>query len=168
MLGIVERPESESLAWNLRAMEYAKGSDDPDARRWMGSLMNNIGWTYHRMGQYDAALEVFQEALLFRKEQGKPGPIRIARWCIAKMQRLLGQTEDALAVQESLCEECERAREPDGFVWEELGECLTALGRSKEAGRCFAQAYRLLSKDPGFPTEEQARLQRIKQLGDDA
>ncbi len=165
MLGIVERPASEAMQWNLRAVEYAKGSNDPDARRWLATLQNNIGWTYHAMGDYAAALDVFEDALRLRQVQGKPGPIRVARWCVAKMQRLLGRASEALVVQESLLGECERAREPDGYVHEEVAECLLALGRRALAAPHFARAHQLLASDPGFPKEEAARLGRMKELG---
>jgi tetratricopeptide (TPR) repeat protein len=166
MLGIIERLASEALAWNLRAVEYARASHDPDARRWLASLQNNIGWTYHAMGEYPKALAVFEEALRLRREQGKPGPIRMARWSVAKMHRLLGRTAEALTEQEALLGECERAGQPDGYVHEELAECLLALGRGgKAAQEHFARAHALLSKDPWFPADEQARLQRMKQLG---
>jgi tetratricopeptide (TPR) repeat protein len=164
MLGIIERPESEAMAWNLRAMDYARSSSDPRARRWLASLQNNMGWTYHAMGDYPAALEVFEEALALRRAQGHAGPIRIARWSIAKMHRLLGRVEEALPVQESLLGECERARESDGYVHEELAECLLALGKAKEATEHFARAYELLSKDQSFPANETARLERMKAL----
>jgi tetratricopeptide (TPR) repeat protein len=165
MLGIVARPQSDAMAWNLRALEYANASNDPDARRWLATLQNNIGWTYHAMGDYQAALNVFEEALRLRQAQGKPGPIRVARWCVAKMHRLLGRAADALPVQESLLGECERARQPDGYVHEELAECLLALGRRAQAAPHFARAYGLLANDPGFPKEDAARLARMKELG---
>lgn len=164
MMGIIE-PADESLAWNLKAVEYAKASTDPDARRWLASLQNNIGWTYHKMEKYEAALEVFEEALKLRQAQGKAGPIRIARWSVAKIQRLLGRVDLALVEQESLLGEYERARESDGYVHEELAECLLALKRIREATPHFAAAYQLLSNDPWFPPPETARLARIKELG---
>jgi tetratricopeptide (TPR) repeat protein len=131
----------------------------------LASLQNNIGWTYHAMGQYAEALAVFEEALRLYQAQGKARQVRIARWSIAKMHRLLGRAAEALPVQESLLGECERAREPDGYVHEELAECLRALGRVKAAAPHFARAYELLRNDPGFPPDEIARLQRMKELG---
>jgi tetratricopeptide (TPR) repeat protein len=164
MMGIIE-PPTQAMAWNLRAVEYAKASNHSDARRWLASLQNNIGWTYHAMGQYAEALAVFEEALRLYQAQGKARQVRIARWSIAKMQRLLGRMAEALPVQESLLGECERAREPDGYVHEELAECLQALGRGRTAAPHFARAYQLLHDDPGFPADESARLQRLKELG---
>jgi tetratricopeptide (TPR) repeat protein len=117
------------------------------------------------MGEYQLALEVFEEALRLRREQGKPGPIRMARWSVAKMHRLLGRRAEALTEQEALLGECERAGQPDGYVHEELAECLLSLGRGKAAQEHFAQAHALLSKDPWFPADEKSRLERMKQLG---
>jgi tetratricopeptide (TPR) repeat protein len=164
MMGVMD-PRDEALAWNERAVDYAKGSVDPSARRWLATLQNNIGWTYFAMGQYAKALAVFEDALVLRREQGKPGPIRMARYAIAKAHRMLGRIAEALAAQEGLIRECELAREPDGYSHEEAGECLLALGRADEAGTHFARAYELLSKDPWFPPNEKPRLDRIKQLG---
>jgi tetratricopeptide (TPR) repeat protein len=164
MMGIIEPPD-EALAWNLRAVEYAKSSQDPTARRWLGTLQNNIGWTYFKMEKYEDALVVFQDALEHRKQQGNPGTIRIARWCVAKIQRMLGQTEVALKAQQTLLGEAERASEDDGYMHEELGECLLALKREEEARPHFARAYENLSKDPWFPPDETARLERLKEFG---
>jgi tetratricopeptide (TPR) repeat protein len=164
MMGIVE-PGERGLEWNVRAMELAKGSADPKARRWLASLQNNIGWTYHSMGRYADALGVFEEALRLRVEQGKAGPIRIARWSVAKMHRLLGRVEEALAAQRELADEWEAAGEPDGYVFEEMGECLLALGRPAEAAGSFARAYELLSRDEWFVKEEGERLSRMKTMG---
>jgi tetratricopeptide (TPR) repeat protein len=164
MMGIIEPPDA-ALEWNEWAMAYARASADPAARKWLGSLANNIGWTYHSMGKYDDALKVFEVALAFRREQGKPGPIRVARYSIAKTHRMLGRIEEALAEQRSLAGECERAGEPDGYVHEEVGECLLALGREVDARPQFARAYELLSKDAWFASNEPQRLARIKELG---
>jgi tetratricopeptide (TPR) repeat protein len=164
MMGIIE-PGDEALEWNERAMAYADASADPAARRWLATLRNNIGWTYYRLGRYADALRVFEAAVALRREQGKAGPIRIARYAVAKTQRALGRVAEALAEQEMLLRECELAREPDGYVHEEIGECLIALGRAGEARPHFARAYELLAKNPWFPPGEKVRLERMKELG---
>jgi tetratricopeptide (TPR) repeat protein len=164
MMGIIESGD-EALAWNERAMAYANGSADPAARRWLATLQNNIGWTYFGMGRYADALAVFEAALELRRAQGKPGPIRIARYAVAKAHRALGRVSEALAEQEMLVRESEVTGEPDGYSHEEIGECLLLLGRAAEATPHFARAYELLSNDPWFPPTEPARLQRIKELG---
>ena len=164
MMGIVEPPES-SLDWNLRALGIAEASQDPEARRWLGSLYNNIGWTYFKMEDYPKALRLFELALAFREKQKQAPQIRIARWCIAKAWRMIGRVDDGLKAQQALLAEYEQIGEPDGYVFEELGECLLALGRSEEARPHFARAYELLSQDTWLPHDEPERLSRLKSLG---
>ena len=90
----------------------------------------------------------------------------IARWSMAKMMRHLGRVEEALALQRELLESTERTgAEPDGYVFEEIGECLFALGRVDEAAPHFARAFELLKNDPWLRQDEPQRLERLKQLG---
>jgi len=70
--------------------------------------------------------------------------------------RALGRYEEALKLQQSL--------KSDGYVHEEIGECLLALKRDKEAAVEFARAHELLSKDWWLAANEPARLARIKKL----
>lgn len=164
MIAIVAEPD-ESIEWNERALDLARTSSDPRANRWKGSLLNNLGWTYHDLGRYEDAHRLFEEALAFRREQGEAGPIRIARWCVARSLRSLGRVEEALAEQRSLLKEGEEANAPDGFVFEEIAECLLSLGRGEEARPWFARAYAALSEDPWLPDSEPERLARLAELG---
>ena len=66
--------------WNERALELANTSPDPDARRWRGSLWNNIGWERFEAKDLDGALAAFETALEARREQGKAKETRIAEW----------------------------------------------------------------------------------------
>lgn len=165
MLGIVEPPE-QSLTWDLRALALAEQTTNIRAKKWIGSLYNNIGWTYHDAGDYAQALEYFQKALAARQTEGISDKIRVARWTVARAQRSLGQVETALATQRELLKEFTDIGETDGYVYEELGECLLALGQAVEARQFFARAYAELSKDLWLPESEPARLQRLKELGD--
>ena len=81
------------------------------------------------------------------------------------MFRLLKDLEGALAIQRVLHADWEAAGEKDGYVYEELGECLLALGRAEEAAPWFAKAWLELSKDEWTRSEEPARLERLKKLG---
>jgi hypothetical protein len=65
----------------------------------------------------------------------------------------------------SLLEEHERAGTSDGYVREEIGECLLALGREAEARPHFARAWSLLSRNPWLAASEPARLERLRTLG---
>ncbi len=133
---------------------------DPRARRWIGSVANNLGWTLHEAGRFDDAQIQFVRALRAREEQGEAEPIRIGRWTVARGLRSLGRHEEALAIQWEL-----RATGPeDGYVEEELAEVLLALGRTEEAGPHFARAYALLSADAWLAESEPDRLARLRDL----
>jgi hypothetical protein len=164
MLAIVA-PTEHQMEWNLKAVEVAKASNDPLARRWLGSLWNNMGWTYFDQQQYDSALAMFESALDFRVTQKKPEEIRIARWCVAKTKRYLGRTEEALNIQRALAAELDSSgAEQDGFVFEELAECLWLLGEKTEAQDYFDRAYTTLSRDPWFVANEAERLERLRRM----
>ena len=163
MLGIVESSE-KAWEWNERAMKLARSSPDPRARRWIGSLANNMGWSRHDAGAYDEALGLFRLGLEERRRDGRPGEIRIARWSVSRCLRSLGRLEEALAEQEALRKELDALGETDGYVDEEIGECLLALGREAEARRAFARAFELLSMDAGLQQSEPRRLERLRRL----
>jgi tetratricopeptide (TPR) repeat protein len=163
MVAIVEAGD-EKLAWNVRALELAEGSEAPDARRWRASLLNNLGWTYHERGEYERALALFERAAAAREQQGQARPLRIARWCVARALRSLGRVEQALALQEVLARELERDGDSDGYVDEELGECLLALGRDEQSTAAFRRAFERLRSDPGVAANEPERLARLERL----
>jgi tetratricopeptide (TPR) repeat protein len=150
----------EAIDWNRRALALAAASSDPKARAWRGSLLNNLGWSYHDMKDYPMALAFFEDAIAFRKEQGKADEIRVAEWCFARTLRSLGRFEEALTIQERL----EAEGTEDGFVSEELGELLLALGRAEEARPKFARAHELLSQDPWLQRDERDRIDRLARL----
>ncbi len=164
MLAIVA-PVEKKMEWNQKAAAMAEQSADQKARNWLGSLYNNMGWTYFGQKSYDSALTIFEKALAFRLQQGKPNTIRIAKWCIAKTDRMLGKLDSALATQIVLEKEYAEAGEPDGYVFEELGELYLAKGDSAKAGLWFARAYESLAKDQWLVRDEPERLARMKELG---
>jgi tetratricopeptide (TPR) repeat protein len=151
--------------WHRRALELAEGSPDPDARRWLGSLANNMGWAAHDAGRFDEALGLFERGAAFREEQGDEAGLRIARWTVARAKRSLGRLEEALAEQEALRSAIEAAgASEDGYVSEEIGELLLALGRAEDARPHFADAARLLGSDPWIAEREPERLRRLEEL----
>jgi tetratricopeptide (TPR) repeat protein len=164
MLAIAASGE-EAVEWNRRALAYAEASTDPAARRWFGSLRNNLGWAYVSLGHYPAALAQFEEVVRIHEAAGRAAPLRIGRYSVAKTLRLMGRVDESLALQRQVLKSAEAQNDPDGYVHEELGECLLALGKGDAARAEFARAYELLSKDPWFPPGEAARLERIRRLG---
>ncbi len=164
MLGIVEKG-AESLAWNENAIAHATQSKSERARGWLGSLLNNTAWTYHDLGEFDKALDLFQQAQAFREEQGNAETIRIAKWCVGRCLRSLGWYDEALAIQNALLVEAEIEGEPHGYTDEELGELLLVLGREDEARSHFAAAYAELSQDAWLVDNEAERVERLRTLG---
>lgn len=163
MLAIVAPPD-EALAWNRRALALAEAAEEPRARQWRGSLLNNIGWAYHTQGDYAAALDALQQAAAFRAEHGPAEEERIARWCVARVRRDLGHVAEALAAQRSLLDEYEALGAPSGYVYEEIGECLLLLGDPAAARPHFATAHALLAQDPWLAAEEPQRVARLNEL----
>jgi tetratricopeptide (TPR) repeat protein len=168
-LTYLSTPE-RALEWNDTGLELARVSTKPRARRWLGPLLNNQGWTRFEREEYEAALGLFEEAFAFRSEQDDAKPAnwqatRIAAWCVAKTQRMLGHAAQALERLEALLAEYQAAGKTNGYVFEELGECHLALGAPERARGFFAQAHAELAKDPYIAQEEAARLERIGRLG---
>lgn len=163
MLAIATDLAEEQIKWNEEAIAYAEQSSQPRARGWLGSLLNNLGWTYHDKAEYKKALNLFERTLAFRKEQGDIENIRVAKWCVARVLRSLGRVEEAYAAQLTLAEESGKA---SGYTNEELGECLLLLGRPDEARPHFTKAYEQLSQDIWLVANEAERLERLKQLGE--
>jgi tetratricopeptide (TPR) repeat protein len=165
MLAIVDAPPGEPT-WHRRALDLADTSPDPAARRWRGSLWNNIGWARFEAGDLDGALAAFETALAARREQGSPRETRVAEWCVARCLRALGRPGEALAIQERLAVETATAGEPeDGYGAEEIGECLLAMGRGEEARPAFARAAALLGADAWLAEHEPDRIARLRRLG---
>ena len=165
MLAIVAPPD-QSLALNLEAIRMAEASSQEKAQNWLGSLCNNTGWSYHDLGHYETALEIFEKGEAWQRSKGRISQTRIASWTVARTLRSLSRVEEALSKQLALKDELESAgEEDDGFVSEEIGECLLALSRLDEARPCFAKAYDKLSKDEWLVKQEPHRLARLKELG---
>jgi tetratricopeptide (TPR) repeat protein len=164
MLGIAAPPDAR-LQWDLDALALTEQTSDPRARRWLGSLYNNIGWTYHDRGEYSAALTYFERALGAAQARADPRAIRIARWTVARAYRSLGRYDEALVIQRELACESAATDAADGYVYEELGELLLAKGDAAQAQDNFARAYALLAHDAALQANEPERLARLRQLG---
>jgi tetratricopeptide (TPR) repeat protein len=151
--------------WNREALDLASRSAEVRARRWRGSILNNMGWSAFQAEDFGLALDLFRQALRAREEDGKPKEIRVARWCVGRALRALHRTSEALQMQQSLAKDLVAAGERDGYVSEEIGECLLALGRGAEAAPHFAAAWRELRRDGWLVDHEGARLERLRTLG---
>jgi tetratricopeptide (TPR) repeat protein len=160
-VGAIDGSEA-ARRWNERAIAEADSSSDPAARRWLGTLLNNYGWNIHDCGDHERALAIFQRALAVREEAKAEPELTIAKWTVGRALRSLGRHDEALAIHEALTEAPTGA--DDGFVHEERGECLLALGRDHDARAAFARAYALLSAAEWLARSEPDRLARLRDL----
>lgn len=162
MVAIVEEPGA-AIEWSLLGFRLVEETRQERAKRWFGPLANNIAWTYHDRGDFATSLGFFEKGLEFRRSEAKEPGLRIARWAVARCKRSLGRFEEALEEQRAILAEYP---DTDGYVHEEVAECLLAMDRGAEATPHFARAHELLSQDEWFVKNESARLGRLKELGD--
>ena len=157
-------PPAEQHEWNLKALALTERTPDLRAKKWLVSLYNNIGWTYHGQRDYVAALAMFEKALAAAEARGRPEPLRVAKWTVARCLRSLGRFDEALRSQLALRDDSSAASANDGYVFEEIGENLLALGRGAEAQPSFARAHALLKDDAHLKANEPERLARLHDL----
>jgi len=85
MLGITEEAD-RAIEWNEIAMKFAEDSEDEKAKNWLGSLYNNLAWTYHDKNEFEKALVLFEKAFEYRKK--KQGKLHeqtiIGKWMISE------------------------------------------------------------------------------------
>jgi tetratricopeptide (TPR) repeat protein len=102
------------------ALVEARAATDPDARRWVPSLLNNLGMARHDAGDLPGALAAFEDALVVRREQGERRETQIAQWMVGWLLRLLDRTDEALGVQTALKAELDAEGTTDEYVDQEL------------------------------------------------
>jgi len=126
MVALVADP-ADQFAINERALRIALDSEDPRARNWDASLLNNIGMVHSDAGDLVSALAAFEAALTARRRIGDDGRTRIARWMVAWTFRRMGRTDEARAIHLELKAELDAAGDVDPYVDEELA-LLSDLG----------------------------------------
>ncbi len=167
MLGTVNNP-TDQLIWSEKALVLAETSEDSRTRNWLGALYNSIGWSYHDLGDFEKALEVFERAQRWRQMNRQVREIQIADWTVARTHRSLGNIDLALEMQLNLEREiAESGSDEDGYVFEEIGECLLLKNEAEAAAPYFQKAWSLLSQDPWLQENEIERLDRLKKLGNE-
>ena len=74
---------SEALSnqhkWHVIAVNIAEASTSDFARNWLGTLYNNMAWTYFEKGSYDKVQELFNKVVQFRQDKGQARREQIAR-----------------------------------------------------------------------------------------
>ncbi|MGZ3709170.1 MAG: tetratricopeptide repeat protein, partial [Bdellovibrionota bacterium] len=164
LLAAIE-PQKVQKEWILKALALSETSPQPRARRCQGSLFATLGWMQFEMRQYDTALGTFQKALSCIQAEALPRKRIVAKWAIARTLRALNRVDEALEMQKDLLAEAERTNMKDGYVYEELAECLQTLKKTTEAQVYFDLAYRELSKNEWLADNKAERIKRLKGLG---
>lgn len=147
MMTFVDRAPQDQVKWNQRAIQLLDTSSQEDAKRWEGSLRNNLGYALHLEGSFERALAEFQLALAARQREGDPKKIRIAYWMIAWTLRALGKLQEALEIQLRLERECLEAEDEDPYVYEELEILCRELGDARRAQH-YAGKKQALERSP--------------------
>jgi tetratricopeptide (TPR) repeat protein len=113
-----------------------EASTQEEAKKWEGSLRNNLGYAYHLAGRHDEALAQFRLSLAAYERAGRAAEARFAHWMIARTLRLQGKVQEAIAIQLRLEREWNEAGEPDPDVYEELEKLYREAGNAE-----LAEAY---------------------------
>lgn len=158
MAALVEGTEE----WTQRGVELAQTSDDPRVRRWIGPLLNNLGWAHHEAGRFKEALGAFRQALVAREQTPDEGhEVEIARYAVAKTLRALGRPAEAAELMGQAVAWTRAAGVPDGWFHEELAEDYAALEWWAEAAEQADIALKLLDAN-----QSPERVSRLRELAD--
>jgi tetratricopeptide (TPR) repeat protein len=165
MAALVAPDRAGMLEWTQRGIDVAASSQHGQVRHWLGPLLNNLGWAYYETGNYELALEAFQDALAAREEYPQErAEIEIARYAVGKTLRALGRPAEATALLEQAVSWAQSEGEPDGWFHEELAEDYAALGRHGEARKHASLALPLLRKADESFAGDRERADRLREL----
>lgn len=133
MLAFVDTSPADQLKWGQEALAVVEASTQTTAKNWEASVRNNIGYALHQLGRFDEALVQFRQAVALRERSANAASIRSAHWMVAWTLRALGRMDEALQLQLRLERECEVAKAPDPYVYEELELLYRARGDESRA-----------------------------------
>jgi tetratricopeptide (TPR) repeat protein len=133
MLAFVDTAPIDQLKWGQEALAVSIASTQPKARNWEASIRNNIGYALHQLGRFDEALAQFRLAVALRERGTNAESTRVAHWMVAWTLRALGKMDEALEIQLRLERECDAAKKPDRYVFEELEILYRARGDAPRA-----------------------------------
>ncbi len=120
MVALVEPVLDDRIAWNRKTIAYAERAKDLRARSWRAAALNNIGSDLREAGRLPDSLTAFQDALTAYEQIGRAHNVRIARWQVANVLRLLGRRGEALALQLALERDAAAAGAPDAYAYDGL------------------------------------------------
>ncbi len=144
MLAFVDAAPADQLKWGQEALAVVEASSQPAAKKWEASIRNNIGYALHQLGRFDEALVQFKQAVVLRERGTDAESIRTAHWMVAWTLRALGRVDEALEIQLRLERECDAAKAPDRYVYEELELLYRAKGNESRANH-YAELRKAVS-----------------------
>lgn len=143
MLAFVDTAPADQLKWAQAALAVVDASSQPAAKRWEASIRNNLGYALQQLGRLDEALAQYRQALAIRERGANAQATHVARWMVARVLRLLGRGDEALAMQLQLERDADAAGRPDRHVFDELAALYRARGDDERA-RGYAERRRAL------------------------
>jgi tetratricopeptide (TPR) repeat protein len=147
MFVFVDKDLVDQLARGEEALALIEASEQIEAKRWKASVLNNMGEALFELQRFDEALKHFKLALSLRQNGGSAKAIRDAHWQIARVLRLLQQTDEAIAIQRRLEEESAAAGEQKAYIFAELQLLYQAKGDTERA-KHYAVLAESMAKNP--------------------
>ncbi len=133
MMTTVDTAPDKQMHWNQQALDFMEQSGQVEAKKWEGSLRNNLGYAYHLAQRYEEALVDFDLSLKARQAAGNDNGVRIAKWMIARTLRAKDRLDEALVIQLDLEKEWDKIGSSDTYVYEELEHLYRQLGDTARA-----------------------------------
>jgi tetratricopeptide (TPR) repeat protein len=163
MLSISQPPKYQN-EWLQSAITLAEKTDVAQAKLWLAQLYLMDGWHAFDFRRFEDALRSFKQALDRPRERGEMTSVILIKWCIARVLRALGRTQEALEIQKELLIEVANEGKLNGHVFLEMAECLQLLRKSEEAKGYFEAAYKELSVNGWFSDNKSSELSRMQEL----
>ena len=138
MFAFIDNAPADQLKWAQEALVVAVASNQPAARRWEGSIRNNLGMALHGLSRFGEALAQFKQALAIREQGDDLGRTRVAHWMVAWTLRAMNRVDESLEIQLRLEKEWAAANEPDPYVFEELEALYRGKGNEERASHYSA------------------------------
>lgn len=152
----------DAVEWTGLALAYI--AEHPEAERWRGPLLNNLGWSFFDAGCFEEALPIFERAVDVRRSRSQPRELRIASYAVVRTLRALGRTGAALRLGEQIVNSADMDGEQVPYVYEELAECYTDAGSMDQARSYAERALAILERDESFARQQPQRLTRLREL----
>ncbi|UVK51064.1 tetratricopeptide repeat protein [Mesorhizobium sp. AR02] len=161
MLAIVGTLD-DAVEWTAIGLAYV--GEHPQADRWRGPLLNNLGWSYFDAGRFEHALPVFEQAVDVRRSDGQARELRVARYAVIRTLRALKRLDEARLFAEEVASAAEADGDQAPYIDEELAECHAGLGDMERARFSARRALAVLENDPAFAGQDPRRLARLRDL----